>query len=155
MPRVPLPCFKKKQLPRHIRVALKAVPPATLANMPYVRTYTPQVGYLLSYFDMLHDVRKRKHSTAQHSSTANTLKMTPKKSGEKTSPRPLSCNIFLPDTPCTTGQKNMKIEQQSFSLSRAGRPPLSRPPRPRFGPGSIARHSFHVTRSHAWDASNR
>ena len=75
---------------------------------------------------------KARHSS---SSTARTLKMKPNTLERKKISRPPHAIMFcLSGAPCT-GQKRRKSKHQSFCLSLVHRPPLSRPPRHRFGPG--------------------
>ena len=96
-----------------------------------VRTNIPQVGPTLLSIWLLY-VRKRKHSTAQQH--RKITKRKPKKlERKKKSPSAYIIIFCLIETP-STGQKIKNIEQQS-SLSLVRRPPLSRPPCFRFGPG--------------------
>ena len=128
MPRILPPCFRRKQLGRHIRFISLAVVVRT-----YVRTHIPQVGYLFSSFDMLYVRKKRKHSTALQHSKNNVTDT--EQLGRKKIPRPSRVIIFcVIGTPCT-GKKKQQKKQQSFSLRLVCRPPVSRPPRHQFGPG--------------------
>ena len=120
---------KTARTPHTLRVAGGS---ARYARSHATRTYIPQVGQLLSSFHMC--VRKRKHSAAQQH-RQNNENETGNFGKKKKSPFPLMKIFFcLIGAPCT-GEKLKKIEQQSFSLSLVCRPPLSRPPRHRFGPG--------------------
>ena len=102
-------------------------------RMHAVRTYIPQVGYLFYCFDMYE--RGRQSAAQQHSK--NNENET-KRCGKKyISPFAHVIMFCLIETPCT-GQKRKKIEQQSFSLSLVRRPPFSRPPRHRCGPGKAS-----------------
>ena len=142
MPTVLPPSFRRKQLGRHIRFASRVVAgrtsPSTLAHMPYVRIH-PRSGnpfpllIRLLYVLLVYE----RESTGRHSSTAKTIKMKPEKLGRQPkNPSPHEIIFCLIGTPCT-GQKMKKIVQQSFYLSLVSRPPLSRPPRHRFGQFSL------------------
>ena len=112
MPRVPPPCFRRKQLGRHIRFAWRAVA---------ARTYIPQVGYLIVFW---YAACTRKESTARHSGTAaKQCKMKPKISGRKTNPRPSPKLIFcLIGTPCTGQKRKTMNSRASLSASYAAHP---------------------------------
>ena len=89
--------------------------PHTARVADVVRTYIPQVGYLVSSLipGMLY-VCNRMHereNTARHSSTAKTMKMEPKRSERKKSPSPLVylVTIFcLVGTPYTRSKRRRK-----------------------------------------------
>ena len=134
MPRVPPPCFRSQ--------GKTARTPHTLRVADVVRTYIPQVGYyylyLFSSFDMLYVCTVcTKKAKAQHGTAAKTMKMKPKTRKGKKIPVPFRVIFFcLIGTPYTRPKRRKeKIAQKSFSLSLVRRPPLSRPPRHRFGPG--------------------
>ena len=115
MPRVPPPSFKRKQLGRHIRFAsrpARAVPPATLAHMSYVRTYpTLDVQY----------VRERKHSTAlQH--RKNNEKDTENFGKKKKTLSPHVILFCLIGTPCTGQRRKKSNSRACLSASYAARP---------------------------------
>jgi len=145
MPRVLPPCFRRKQLGRHIRFASRAV--FRYARSHVVHTYIPQVAYLFSSFDMLCVCvlvvctkvvctkdkaqngttpvdKKKKKKKAQQYSKNNEMK--PKISKRKKIPVPFRViNYYLSGTPYTSQKKKKKKKRKNLTaeLSQPRTPP--------------------------------
>ena len=130
MTRTPPPCFRRKQFGRHKSFAPRMLLPATLAHMPDVRKYPMQGSIFLAQHATAAPQKQKKNEIENFGE-------------KKKSPSPFHVILFCPfGTPCT-GQKVEKNKQQSFSLCLVRRPPLSRPPRHRFGPGKVVLSLCH------------
>ena len=134
MPRVPPPCSREEQLGRHIRFAPRAVPPAALTHMLYVRTY-PRYSRVLRFFFfyicLLYEyVRKRKHSAAQQHRENNENENEKCKKLERKNAIPVPLMYYVSaraGTPCTGRNRRKVNSKDSLSASYAARPSRDHP----------------------------